>query len=84
LRESSGKSSIKIDESQKDLNVLKELDHRSAHDDVYSARIHRYVVFAHHELEIIDFMLEEETFLEIREKIIRSQTLQHFSNMLYV
>jgi hypothetical protein len=71
LRESSDKSSIKIDEFQKDLNVFKKLDHRSAYDDVYSARIHRYVVFAHYEFEIIDFMLEKETFLEIREKIIR-------------
>jgi SUMO ligase MMS21 Smc5/6 complex component len=63
---------------------LKNFDHRSAHNDVYSARIHRYVVFAHYEFEIIDFMFEKKTFLEIREKIIRSQTLQHFSNMLYV
>jgi 7-keto-8-aminopelargonate synthetase-like enzyme len=75
LKEFDDKSSIKIDESQKDLNVLKELNHRSAHDDVYSARVHRYVVFAHNEFEIIDFLFEKETFLEIREKIIDSQTL---------
>ncbi len=29
-------------------------------------------------------MFEEKTFVEIREKIVRSQTLQHFSNVLYV
>jgi hypothetical protein len=29
-------------------------------------------------------MFEKKAFLEIREKIVRSQTLQHFSNVLYV
>ncbi len=84
MRKSSDESSIKVDELQKDLNILKEFNHRSAHDDVYSTRVHRYVVFANYELEIIDFMLEKKAFLEIREKIVRSQTLQHFSNVLYV
>jgi hypothetical protein len=65
---------MKIDELQKKLNVLKELNHRLIHDDVYSARIHRYVVFAYNEFEIIDFVLEKEIFLEIHEKIICSQT----------
>jgi hypothetical protein len=68
----------------KNLNIFEKLDHRSIHDDVYSARIHRYVVFINYEFEIINFMLEKKTFLEIREKIVRSQTFQHFSNMLYV
>ncbi len=75
MKKSSDKSSIKIDEIQKDLNVLKKFDHRSVHDDVYSARVHRYVVFAHYEFDIIDFMFEEKAFFEIREKIVRSQTL---------
>ncbi len=57
------------------MNVFKEFDHRSTHDDVYSARIHRYVVFAYNEFEIIDFVFKEETFLEIREKIVCSQRL---------
>jgi hypothetical protein len=29
-------------------------------------------------------VLEEKAFLKIREKIVRSQTFQHFTNVLYV
>jgi hypothetical protein len=29
-------------------------------------------------------VLEKEAFLEIREEIVRSQSFQHFSNVLYV
>ncbi len=84
MKKSNDESLIKIDKIQKDLNILKKFDHRSTHDDVYSVRVHRYVVFINYEFEIINFILEEKTFLEIREKIVRSQTLQHFSNVLYV
>ncbi len=75
MKEFDDKSSIKIDEFQKDLNVFKKLNHRLTHDDVYFAQVHHYVVLAHNKFEIIDFLFKEETFLEIREKIINSQTL---------
>ncbi len=84
MKKSNDKSSIKIDKIQKYLNVFKKFDHRSIHDDVYFVQIHRYVVLVYYEFEIIDFMFEKTTLLEIREEIVRSQTLQHFLNMLYV
>ncbi len=74
MKKSSDESSIKCDKIQKDLNIFKEFDRRSIHDNVYFVRIHHYVVFINYKFEIINFMLEEKTFFEIREKIVRSQT----------
>jgi hypothetical protein len=59
LRKSNDESSIKIDEIQKFFNIFKEFNHRSTYDNVYSTRVHRYVVFINYEFEIIDFMLEK-------------------------
>ncbi len=84
MKKSNDESSIKIDKIRKDLNILKEFNHQSTHDNVYSVRVHRYVVFINYEFEIINFILEEKTFLKIREKIVHSQTFQHFMNVLHV
>ncbi len=70
MRKFDDKSSIKIDEFQKDLNVFKKLNYRLIHNDVKFARVYHYVVFAHNKPEIIDFMFKKETFFEIYEKII--------------
>ncbi len=66
------------------MNIFKKFDHRSIHDNVYFAQVHRYVVFINYEFEIINFIFEKKAFLEIRKKIVHSQTFQHFTNVLHV
>ncbi len=66
------------------MNIFKKFDHRLIHDDVYFVRVHRYVAFINYEFKIINFIFEEKAFFEIREKIVRSQTFQHFMNVLHV